>query len=291
MKCVICNSANTTNLNKSVQGCRKAQVIQCHDCGHAFLHQVSLPAGFYEHEFNTFMADRAHDPTWNDAAAHFDARLPIGQMWVERLKTLVSFDQMDTVVELGSSSGFFLSELKKAAPKLQTIGVEPGKTFREFADKQNIPTVESLALAPTKVDAVISFFVLEHIIEAESWLKTLRTHVKPGGVVISIVPNVEEALLSVYQDPHYDQFAWQAPHVSYFSEKSLTALMARLAPKVHVHHFQRYTLSNHLNWLSGIKPKRSLEYAHISSDMNSQYKKSLEQNKIGDTLIGVMVIE
>lgn len=291
MECKLCNYKKCENLHKSVRGSNNAEVYYCKNCDFAFLVNIDIDESFYEHEFDTFMAERAGDTSWENSKEHFEQRMKDARERVLLLKKWIDFENINSILELGSSSGFLLKALEEEFPSIELCGVEPSEKHQNYARKKGLQIHSNLeSLGEKKFDLILSYFVLEHILEPKKWLIELAKRANHNASFVAIVPNLNEALVKVYKDEHYDKFVWQLPHVSYFSEQSLNILLDSTFKNITVHHLQRYTISNHFNWLSGIKPKKSIEYSHITKDLDLAYKKSLEQNAIGDTLVGVSKI-
>jgi len=288
MDCKLCGAAGTTIVPKKVQGSNVARVRRCDACDYFFLTDVDLAGDFYKTDFETFMADRAADTSWTDPETHYERRLADAHQRIALLERHVDFKRVKRALELGCSTGFLLQALKERHPHIGVAGVEPGERHREYARTKGFSVVADLTELREKFDFVVSYFVLEHITDPEAWLRKVLEFANPGAQVVTVVPNVDEALVKAYHDPNYDQFVWQAPHLSYFTAKSLDMLFSRFTKDRAVIQNQRYSLSNHLNWLSGIKPKRSIDYPHITPEIDRQYKAALEQHGLADCLIGVM---
>jgi len=293
MECPICkSSAAVRTLDKKVMGSDSAKVLYCEYCDFAFLKDVNLGKDFYEKDFDAFMASRSCDVTRENMEKNFVRCL--SQDATERIKLINKYADLSkcsSILEMGSSTGFMIEALKKACPSARVEGVEPGKAAREFSTEKGHKVYSSIDEISGKYDCIMSFFVLEHIPDPISWVETLYSKINKGGKLITVLPNLNEALVKEYQDKNYDGFVWQAPHVSYFSSRALEVLMRKFSSKVSVADYQRYTLSNHLNWLSGLKPKKSLDYTFITDELNNLYKKCLENGGRADTLISVMQLD
>ena len=291
--CKICGQDRSSSvLDKVVRGAPAARVHYCSSCDYAFLANIELDEAFYASEFNTFMAERSGDVSWNDAQAHFDARLPQAKQRLDRLEQHLDMHSINSVLELGTSTGFLLHTWRDRFPNCTVAGVEPGTEYREFCASKDLEVVETLTqLSGRRFDCLISYFVLEHIDDPKAWLQDLSKYVTAGGKIVCIVPNLNEVMVKKYQDAHYDTFVWQAPHLSYFSSTALAMLFEAAGCKTTaVHNEQRYSLSNHLNWLMGIKPKRSEDFAHVTAEIDRAYAQSLEQHDLADSLIGICSI-
>ena len=98
-----------------------------------------------------------------------------------------------TFLEVGCGTGFVLSGIARACPKLALSGSEiflaglshaaervPSAHFMQM-DARRVPFVEEF-------DAIGAFDVLEHIKEDETVLAQLHSAIKPGGVLLLTVP-------------------------------------------------------------------------------------------------------
>jgi SAM-dependent methyltransferase len=288
MKCLICGSGAVERLDKKVMGADSAKVNRCPECGFAFLSGVELPGDFYEKKFDAFMAGRSRDSSRRDMEKNFHRCLESEAP--ERIKLLsgsINLDETNSVLELGSSTGFMLEALKTAFPGIRAEGVEPGAAAREYSRSRGHHVYSSLEEAEGNYSLITSFFVLEHIPDPHAWLESFIPWMAPGGRIAMIVPNINEALVREFEDPHYDAFVWQAPHTCYFSSQSLKMLFDKYFSRTEVINYQRYSLSNHFNWLSGLKPEASKEYGFLGEELNRLYKKTLEEHDRSDTLMAI----
>ncbi len=291
MICPICSSMKTKDLKKSVRGCDKAKVYFCSDCKYAFLIDCTIEKDYYKEEYDTFLAERSKDNSWVLPIEHARNRIVEARERLKLLSKYLRFREAESILELGCSSGFVLQALNELYPGKKLWGVEPSHRHREYALNSSLNVVASNKnLGKRKFDIIIAFFVLEHIRNPELWLKKVCGFAKQDATILMMVPNGREALVSTYPKSNYDQFIWQAPHLSYFSEKSLKILLSKINKNSNVYQYQRYSLNNHLNWVSGIKPQEAADYKHISSGVDLEYKKSLITHGIADTLLGVLQI-
>ncbi len=223
---------------------------------------------------------------------HVQKRFCEARERIQWLSHYIKFGDAESILELGCSSGAFLLALKELYPEKNIQGVEPSDMHRQCALDLSLKVASSnMELKGAKFDVIIAFFVLEHILNPGAWLKELCLFADKGSRILMIVPNGREALVSTYPKSNYDQFVWQAPHVSYFSQASLELLFKKnIGRSAKVYQYQRYSLNNHLNWLSGIKPEREETYPHVSETVDTEYKRSLVTHGIADTLLGVVSV-
>jgi SAM-dependent methyltransferase len=114
------------------------------------------------------------------------------------------------ILEIGASGGQFLQALNQAG--YNAVGLDPlldsagkpaaglfsGKDLNRFAETR-------------KFDAVLSYYVLEHVSNPRQWLCDLRKFLRPSGHVIIEVPNFE----------HYPAESLYKEHLQHFTRTHL----------------------------------------------------------------------
>jgi len=109
------------------------------------------------------------------------------------LKNIVQ-NSSKVVLEIGSSSGYLLREIKRSFPESFLIGSDCIPEPLENIGKKisDIPLIQfdlvNCPLPDNCVDVVIALNVLEHIKDDENALKQIYRILKPGGYVIIEVP-------------------------------------------------------------------------------------------------------
>jgi SAM-dependent methyltransferase len=99
-----------------------------------------------------------------------------------------------TIVEVGCSSGWLLSEMREAFPRALIIGTDyVAGPLRDIAQRQpRLPLVQlDLTRAPfpdASVDAVVALNVLEHIEDDARAVAEIFRMLKPGGVAVIELP-------------------------------------------------------------------------------------------------------
>jgi SAM-dependent methyltransferase len=283
----MCGSEGSELIAEEVSGAPDARVYRCRDCDIVYLHPIMSPdeeGKFYEKEFPSYMEARVA-PGGADAEAHFRSNLPEAERRTALVRPFLSRDM--SVLEVGSATGYFLFALQGYVSAV--TGVEPGRTFAEYARGRGIRTMETLNdLKGERFDAILLYYVLEHMRHPVAFLSDLRMSLKPGGRLMLEVPNVHDALLSVYGIPAFGPFYFQKAHYYYFSRKTLKDALLKSGYTPEIYPVQRYDLSNHVHWMMAGRPGGKGKYRHIFSDtLEVAYAEALKGQWVCDTLFAV----
>ncbi|WP_407122898.1 class I SAM-dependent methyltransferase [Bradyrhizobium sp. STM 3561] len=147
----------------------------------------------------------------------------------DELDTIAQFTRHHSVFEIGCNDGLFMGKLRERGAKV-LFGVEPNPVSGKIASERGI-TVYSEMISPAlcrdavakagKFDLVIARQVLEHIVDFENFFECVKLALKEDGLLFIDVPDFAPGSsvgdLSVL---------WEE-HVSYFTEATLLALLAR----------------------------------------------------------------
>jgi SAM-dependent methyltransferase len=268
--------------------------FQCLLCDVRYQHPALTPeeeSRFYAKEFEGFMTRRSGiEGGWEGAESHIRANESTVQRRMKYLAT--NIPKYANILEVGCSSGFMLFPLKEKGHSC--IGIEPSGFFRGYLKEMGIDVFASLEdltnYDPEKrFDIVQHFFVLEHIINPLEFLKIQLSLLNQGGKIIFEIPNVADALYTVYDIPEFERFYWSLAHPWYFSEASLRYLLNQLGQPYEIFFDQRYDLSNHMTWARDGRPGGMGRYTNmIGSEIEELYKQALISSGRCDTLIGVI---
>lgn len=268
--------------------------FHCKNCDVRYLYPGLSPeeeTRFYAAEFESFMAGRAGSTAgWEKAQDHVRANKTTQLRRMKYLESRLAAGM--SILEVGCSSGFMLSPFVAAGH--ECVGVEPSGIFREHVKACGLPVYESLdqlrQADPTRrFDAILHFFVLEHIAQPQAFLESQITLLKRGGKIIFEVPNAADPLYSVYDIPAFERFYWSVAHPWYFSEASLNYLLGRLGRPYEILRDQRYDLSNHMVWARDGRPGGMGRFTDtLGSELEESYKQALIRTGKCDTLIGII---
>ncbi len=156
--------------------------VVCERCGFLFAGKVP------DVEFISDFYREAHTPNSaiRDIKPDFDAEA--------RLITLRKhLKQGCTVLEIGANDGAFTKALRENG--FHAVGLDPLETAQEEFVVNAFAADGSEGAGSTtagkKHDAVLAYYVLEHVSDARVWLTEARDYLVPGGTLVIEVPNFD----------------------------------------------------------------------------------------------------
>jgi 2-polyprenyl-3-methyl-5-hydroxy-6-metoxy-1,4-benzoquinol methylase len=138
-------------------------------------------------------------------------------------------DSYRTVLEVGCSKGGFRSSLGTDA---EVWGIEPNPEDAKMAQAAGYKILVGIydAVAtecPDKYfDVIVCNDVIEHMIDHDAFLESIKVKLKPGGVIIGSVPNVRYfgnmyKLIFERDWQYVEHGILDRTHLRFFTEKSL----------------------------------------------------------------------
>lgn len=247
-------------------------------------------AAFYNREFEKFMATRAgQDMDWTGPEKHVASN----QREVRRRLPflLPRLAAGGSVLEVGCSSGFMLMALREKG--MAVCGIDPSGGFIDFVRSNGIACVHSreelAGERPGKWDAIIHYYVFEHVREPVAFIKQYMDMLAPGGTMIFEVPSATEPLIELYKVEAFDRFYWSVAHHWYFTPASLSRVLERAGFRFELFPEQRYDVSNHMVWMQDGKPGGYGKYAALfGPDLDELYKQRLKDAWHCDTIIAAV---
>ena len=297
IRCPLCaaGSDRLSVVTPHVYGDRSGRAFfRCGACDAIFLHPGLSPEEerqFYAAEFEGFMCGRSGDAGgWSQPERHIAANQSTVARRMRYLKEVLP--ARGRVLEVGCSSGFMLYPLMEVG--YDCVGIEPSGVFRDYLRARRVACHDSLdalrAAAPADdFDAIMHFFVLEHVADPEGFLREQLDLLRPGGLLVCEVPNAADALVTVYDIPAFERFYWSVAHHWYFSEASLGHLFERLGCAWALRRDQRYDLSNHMIWARDGKPGGMGRFTpQLGAEIEDAYRQALIRSGHCDTLVAVL---
>lgn len=283
IECPLCNCIDYEVRKQGVRFAEDVDVCKCQSCSLEYLWPQPDNEHlneFYTHEYRTVYGD----PT--PAERHVADTIEANQR-IKRLSP--NLDKKMRVLEIGSGSCAFIQNLSPLVDDV--IGVEMDDTSREwFTSTSSIKVFHKLEDVPNNngFDLIVLFHVLEHLSNPVKFLKELAERLNLGGSIVIEVPNVDDALLSLYKIEEFSEFYFSIAHLTYFNPKSLSFCANKAGLIGKINGIQRYDISNHINWALNRKPGGQGKFSlTVSEDTNHSYLEDLVSAGQTDTLWGV----
>ena len=111
------------------------------------------------------------------------------------IKKFTNVNEIDSLLEIGVGSGFFLMECEKKLPHVELYGLEYDPRLLEAASKKVSKCIlkngnaEEFSFSK-KFDVIVSFQVIEHLYNPGLMLNQVKNHLKPNGLFIVTTPNL-----------------------------------------------------------------------------------------------------
>ncbi len=133
----------------------------------------------------------------------------------------IDYDTCNKILDVGSGIGVWPAILKRA--EFYVDCVEENEISVEFLyEKLGLRCFKSLEAVDGLYDCATIVHVLEHIEDADSFLKRVKFHVKPGGFLYVEVP---DSIEFTYLDKDHDEF--NSCHVAFYDGSSLYKILER----------------------------------------------------------------
>lgn len=245
-------------------------VVACSECGLFYSSRVFKESDITSYYGNSFGSQR-----------HMQGQIVNAKInsWV--ISQLIDLQNIKTVLDVGTGYGFLLSELKKLYA-LDTVGVELSTQEAKFAQDElgvNVinKSLNAAGLKKNSFDLVVSFEVIEHILNPVEFVCELKEYVKPGGNLLIMTDNFGSRMAQSLEAgfpkwiPH--------SHITHFSSATLKMLL-EMIPELSITKSMSYTpweilLRDSYYKFRGIKKTPSEAFdleTTLESEMSGQYK-------------------
>ncbi len=173
--------------------------------------------------------------------------------WRDQRNLIARYKQGGQLLDLGCSSGGFLSTMRGPAWKLYGIEMEAATAEKAQAAtgaEVFVGDVLQAPFAPASFDVITCFDVLEHVYNPPQFLAKVKEWLKPGGIYHVMLPNIaswEAKLFGTYW------FGLELPrHLFHFSPQSLRRVMSDLGfEEVHLATPRVSYLERSLDYVAG----------------------------------------
>jgi len=228
VQCDLCASREITRYHQDFRG---IDIFKCRHCGVQFMNPQYSDAhlkGYYAHYVNESPDEEEPELYCNN----FYLSL------VERYA-----DQPGRFLDIGTGAGFMLKAAKARGWEPTGYDVDPA-TVERISHQIHIPVFsgdfEKIDWPRESFDLVAMHHVLEHLKSPEAYVRRVHAMLKPGGLFLIAVPNIESVssrlkfmmeklgLRRARRGAYYDT----PHHLWYFSPRPLEAFLARMGFKV-----------------------------------------------------------
>jgi SAM-dependent methyltransferase len=132
------------------------------------------------------------------------------------------------ILDIGCATGVFLNEMQKKGWKC--YGIEPDQEAVAYARRRFgldvfCGVVEDANLPANSFDVVTLWDVLEHVYDLNSTISEIKRLLKPGGVIIAILPNAD-----AFERAWFEEYwvGWEVPrHYRTFTPNTITEFLKK----------------------------------------------------------------
>ena len=277
--CYLCKSKKKIIRPGSVRDNKKLKIFECLNCGLVYLSSKKHIKKLHYQKSGMHDGKKRNINFWLKETRNDDKRR------YNLLKKLVINKK---ILDFGCGAGGFLDLISKHAKEAN--GVELEEALEKSFIKRNLKVFKNYNLAiqsKKKWDIVTAFHVVEHLSDPIKVLSELTNLLSKNGKLYIEVPNSEDALLTLYQNKAFQNFTYWSQHLYLFNSNNLKKIAKKIKLKVDwIKYVQRYSLSNHLYWLSKGKPAGHKVWHFLENNsLNKNYEKQLALNGLTDTII------
>ncbi|MCH4889289.1 methyltransferase domain-containing protein [Acidaminobacter sp. JC074] len=292
--CLICHSNNFQLVKETLRDSDKQSVYICNNCNHIQLHPIYTDdeaKDFYSNNKQAKTIYKIIDMDLIEKKATADTK--------RRLELLKKeFHQKSSIFEIGSGYGTFINEA--LANQFNVVGCELGDDRRKIAkERYNVDLLDIDITHPdmvqhlSKYDGILLFHVLEHIIDLDKFVNSLKFITHNKSKIIIEVPNADDLLVKSCKE--YSDFYYQSAHVSYFTKDILIDYFENRGFRlISASGIQRYSIENTFNWLINKQPQITNTSFNLCNEyqwLESYFKSYLTDNFISDTIILIFEVE
>jgi 2-polyprenyl-3-methyl-5-hydroxy-6-metoxy-1,4-benzoquinol methylase len=207
---------------------------------------------------------------------------------VRAVQDLMKKNSINSILDFGCGNGEMLEVFDSKLNKT-VKGLEPENNARLIAQKRGFEVASSISEyrdQSEKFDLVTLFHVIEHLYDPINQLIEIKSVLKQDSFLIIETPNSQDALISIYECEAFRNFTYWSHHPFLYSNLSLGTLLESAGFEVVLNTgTQRYSLDNHLYWLSKEKPGGHEMWRDMfNQELLEAYNESLVQKKSQDTL-------
>ena len=281
MKCYLCNSKEYYFRNGECRDNKKIKICECSNCGLVFLESFKHIDSFFYNENGQVISNKKNNIV--NTASLIDTERRYEQFYLKLANK--------NVLDFGCGKGLFLSKLKEKGISSKLNSLEINKSYESFLSNEFNHFNSIDEIKDDSIDVITLFHVLEHLEDPIKTLNQLYPKLKSGGRIIIEVPSSEDVLLKTYKSSAFSKFTYWSCHLYLFNTYTLKRAIEKTLYEIdYVKQYQRYSLANHLHWLSFDKPAGHVIFSFLDDNqLNSLYSKKLSEIGQCDTVISEII--
>jgi 2-polyprenyl-3-methyl-5-hydroxy-6-metoxy-1,4-benzoquinol methylase len=144
--------------------------------------------------------------------------------WLPEIAEILAFTRPESpILEIGCATGEFLATLRRYG-RQNVVGTDWSLNASQIAQKRHGLQVYTgdlleLELPVEHFDLIVTRHVLEHVADPRRTLEQVNKLLRPGGLAIFTIPNIDSHTASLF-GPHW--YGWQIPrHFHLFPRRTL----------------------------------------------------------------------
>jgi len=279
MKCYLCGGDSFSDRLGIVRDNPNVKVIECNACSLVTLDSFDHISDRH-YEEGKMHAEETPILKWSQETETDDQR---------RLDFFKAKMAGKNILDFGCGNGGFLIKAKPYANKVE--GIELEERLQTYFTENGLKVWRSMEDAVdhkcNNYDLITAFHVFEHLLDPIAVLLDLSKLLAPGGEIIIEVPSSEDALLTLYENTDFANFTYWSQHLYLFNSHTMSDMVNKSGLKLNwVKQLQRYSLSNHLHWLSKGKPGGQKVWSFFDNkQMDEAYGQQLASVGKCDTIL------
>jgi 2-polyprenyl-3-methyl-5-hydroxy-6-metoxy-1,4-benzoquinol methylase len=289
--CFICESKSYKELYKPSNS--PGPVVECKSCEMVFINKIDsvkslIIEGPVLREYSQDLLESSDlgeiQGSWEEKLIEEHAR----ESKAKRLNFTNALHHIQThyhkkgnLLDIGCGCGDFLAVAKKNG--WNCLGIEPLIMPAIYARGHyglNVitGTLQADTFLNNNFDVVTAYQVFEHLVYPTDELKIIKKILKPGGLLLIEVPNVNTNLVRLLREKHRH---YTSDHVNFFSETTLSKLLSRFNFQIKTIYFPTRLVSLHHfgNWIGKV----------TRDSLGNLFTKTVNTLHIGDTLIKINI--
>jgi SAM-dependent methyltransferase len=203
---VVCNSCGANDASAVLTGRDllhgipgQFTLVRCHRCGLIYMNPQLTScelAAYYPDDYEAHVGTQRQRLGWL-------RRLDYNYGIEKRYRAIMRHVETGRMLDVGCGSGAFLDGMRERGWNVE--GIEPSVRATAYATEElglevQSTTLEAARLEPGSFDLVTMWNVLEHLADPQQGLNRVREALRPGGLLVFAIPNMESLDLKLFKE-------------------------------------------------------------------------------------------